>query len=289
MLLARRWPPCVAAVLALLLLAAPAHGQSAEASRVRILLIADTDTTSAGVNGFAKDHAAVKKALQDAFHAAKLDDRYTLDVLQGPDATAARILAYYRELKTGPDEVLVCYYSGHGATDPVDGHFLDLEGGPLKRSELRAAMQARKARLVVLLTDCCADFGTDCIRVPRGREKEKALDVEPLTARPRPNPVLSQGDTIRHLLFGPTGTVDITASAIGKQAFSNRNEGGYFTLAFVALLAAPAETFVRPGDWGPSWSAFFAVLRERTQAAAARDDNRQTPAAFALPGVSPRK
>ena len=37
------------------------------------------------------------------------------------DATPAKILAYYEGLKVDPTETLLCYYSGHGGTDPSRG------------------------------------------------------------------------------------------------------------------------------------------------------------------------
>src|ERR1700722_5319797 len=72
----------------------------AEASRVRILLLIDDDAPSASINGFPHDHSAVKKALRETFHQLRMEDRYTLDVLNGKKAGRDKVLAYYRDLKT---------------------------------------------------------------------------------------------------------------------------------------------------------------------------------------------
>ena len=147
MLFPRRFASQTVALVLLVAVAFPARPAfaqiPAEASRVRILLIADTDAAGASVNAFQRDQVAVKKVLSETLRDLKLEQRYTLDILQGADATPAKILAYYRELKTEPSEALICYYSGHGGADAVDGHYLDLEGGKLRRAALRAAMEAK--------------------------------------------------------------------------------------------------------------------------------------------------
>jgi hypothetical protein len=72
--------------------------------------------------------------------------------------TAENILAYYENLQTGPTETLVFYYSGHGGYHLSKGHFLALHWGKLYRSALLAAMKKQQPRLVVVLTDCCANL-----------------------------------------------------------------------------------------------------------------------------------
>src|SRR5262245_1656796 len=63
-------------------------------------------------------------------------DRYTLTVLKGERVTAQTILDYYRKRKLGPGEGALFYYGGHGANDPVKGHYLHLTvGKPLFRTE----------------------------------------------------------------------------------------------------------------------------------------------------------
>ena len=41
-------------------------------------------------------------------------DRYTLDCLENGNDLPYKILAYYANLETGPDEALLFYYVGHG-------------------------------------------------------------------------------------------------------------------------------------------------------------------------------
>lgn len=150
----------LAAALALIgLTANPAPGDAGgEATRVRILLVVDTHGFAAKENGFAFDKDSMKRVIKEALRDQNLEDRYTLDILDGNDAAPQKVLDYYRDLKLEPGEALLCYYSGHGGTANGSGHFLDLKAGRLSRDALRKAMEAKKARLMVLLTDCCANF-----------------------------------------------------------------------------------------------------------------------------------
>ena len=56
----------------------------------------------------------------------------------------------------GRDDVLVCYYAGHGGVDVDRGHLLQTSGGDLQRSDLRRALVRHGPRLAVLITDCCS-------------------------------------------------------------------------------------------------------------------------------------
>lgn len=264
------------------LIPASAYGQAtSKATRIRILLLIDDDGPGAAINGFARDHAAIARMIRETFANLQLEDRYTLDTLQGKSALRSKVLAYYRDLKTGPNEVLLCYFSGHGCADPANGHYLDLEDGPLKRSDLRSAMLSKKTRLVVLITDCCAHYSRDI-----DAKGERALTLAPGCSAPAVRQPGSRrqppGETLRHLLFHHHGLVDINACHLGKQAFSDNHNGGYFTLALVALWQAPPIAFAQGARGIVSWPSFFVALRHHTAEAARRNGTEQTPAAFAL-------
>jgi hypothetical protein len=257
-----------------------------EAKRVRFLLIIDTLGMHANENGFAADKDSMKKVIMETFRDQNLEDRYTLDVLHGADATPVRVLAYYRDLKVAPDETLVCYYSGHGGTyKEGGGHFLDMKAGRLRRSELLGAMKARGARLLVLLSDCCADYG-DLLGNPKSRITLVGMDREgKKKAAPgaRQNTLRRpRGETLRHLLFHGRGVVDITACDIGTLAFSSKHRGGYFTLTLASLLRTDSDRFDADGDGLVGWGTFFAVLQDTTRRYAHNNSYSQTPRAFTL-------
>src|SRR5437762_3577308 len=69
---------------------------------------------------------------------------------------------------------------------------------PLFRHEVRGAMEARGAGLVLLLTDCCSTPR----KLPPLLTESKGMVERARTLRP----------TVRSLLFQARGTVDITAA-----------------------------------------------------------------------------
>jgi hypothetical protein len=274
----------LAVTLACILLPGRARGDAPpEATRVRILLLIDTLGANADVNGFAADKDSMKRVIKETMRDQNLEDRYTLDILHGADATPARVLAYYRELKVAPTDALLCYYSGHGGAHKGGGHFLELKAGRLLRDDLRKAMEGRRPRLVVLLSDCCADYGD----VPLSRilladdgKKDAKKKRDPGA---RQNTLRSpRGETLRHLLFHGRGVVDITACDLGKVAFSSTSRGGYFTLTLVNLLRTDSDRFEADGDGVVGWGTFFATLQETTRRYARNGAYTQTPRAFAL-------
>ena len=262
-----------------------------EASRLRILLIIDTHGANADLNGFAIDRGTMKKVLKEALREQNLEDRYTLDILDGTAVTPARVLDYYRNLKVEPNETLLCYYSGHGGAEKGQGHFLDMKSGRLMRSELRKAMEAKRPRLAVLLSDCCGDYGFDPLAAPKNRidltpSKDKK-DTKTTRRRAdhgaRQNTLKSvRGETLRHLLFCHRGVVDITACDLGKLAFSSKGRGGYFTLTLTELLGVDGDRFDADGDGLVGWNGFFSVLQFATQQNATSTTYSQTPRAFSL-------
>lgn len=176
-----------------------------EASRVRILLVLDTDDRMGSTWGL--DGENMKEMLEATLKRQKLEGRFTIDVFTGSQVTPANILRHFSTLKTDKTEALVFYYSGHGGFNAVRGHFLALHWGMLYRNELVAAMKKKEPRLIVLLTDCCANITgqTALAKEPRGaieratesrqspqdparREEPASVTVRQEQRQPQPRP-----------------------------------------------------------------------------------------------------
>jgi hypothetical protein len=128
----------------------------AEASRVRVLLLLDTDDRMGATWGLDGDN--MKEVIEAAFIKQGLKDRFTIDMLVGKNVTSDHVMKYYANLKSDPSEALLFYYSGHGAFHLNRGHFMALTRGQLYRRDLIAAMQKHDPKLIVILTDCCANI-----------------------------------------------------------------------------------------------------------------------------------
>src|SRR5262245_18379842 len=119
-----------------LVVAPEALRDNEEVRELHILMVIDSDRNLG--NSVRADQKHMRQLIESTIPPA----RRSLTVLSGKQATRERIIAHYRSLSAGPEDGLVIYFSGHGATDAGKGHFIQLQGSPssLLRSDLRAAM-----------------------------------------------------------------------------------------------------------------------------------------------------
>lgn len=268
----------VAVLTALVLVTgARAASKPGELKKVHVLLVID-DTDADLAPGVRTD----MDMIGTLFVAGVPRDRFSLKVLRGKDATRDNVLDYYRNLQAGPDEGVVFYYSGRGATFK-EGHALEL--GPdkekLKRSLLIGAMRQNNAGLTVILTECCANRALDDRRgEPRAiaRDTKEPTEIAPL---------------LRNLFFEARGIVDVTASTLDSALTSPR--GSVFTSNLFELLQKEPK-FFRPAD--PDfvrWAELFKQVRDQTSEEVAEyvrlmkadgkmpRAEKQVPCAFQLP------
>lgn len=226
---------------------APAGEHPRELRKVHALVVVDT---MSGLGESVKlDGERIDRLLSGNLPA----DRADIRILTGKDVSAERILAYYRDLKVTPEDALLFYYAGHGATDPEKGHFLaihELKAAPLIRDDLRRAMQQHHPGLAVIITDCCSD------RYPLGRKGRRVYEDEGRAREIQP--------VLRCLLYQSRGVVDITAST-GNAAFGDDHEGGIFTRSIDKLVRGGVEGLDADHDGFVSWPEFFARLQKETQ------------------------
>lgn len=231
-------------LMAVLLLAAVLGTGTAD-GRVVALLVVDTETRIAGLD---VDHDGVRGALESGLNDG---ERLIFDDLSGPRVSRETILQRLREMPAGPGDTVFFYYSGHGAVLRGIDHALTTSGGDVLRSEVREALQAKGARLTVILTDCCANVVK---RAPRPQA--------PMAAPGLPRQEIPP---IRSLLLGHSGLVDILSSDVGESSWSNSEKGGFFTNALVRGLNSPfAHDFDLDGDGFVEWEEFFPYLKSRT-------------------------
>ncbi len=233
----------------------PAAAQDVdELRRLRVLIVLDTKSNL--VESVMEDGDRIKKLFRD--HVPQR--RYTLDVLTGANMSEASILDYYRKLQTGPDEGLVFFYAGHGAYDDREGHYFELQRGdkviPVLRKTVVRAMEAKRAGLVVILSDCCST------RTP-------LVKVKPPKSEVGTRGTTSLHPTVRALFFQHRGMVDITAASKGQGSWGDCEDGGVFTRTFARVVvqrpsrfagAAPADASV-----AVTWKDFFPVLARETE------------------------
>src|SRR5207244_3647167 len=155
--------------------------------------------------------------------------------IEGRALTPANILgAVTREnLKVDDDDAVMVFYSGHGVVDENGHHIFATSGGSLERDELRSKLIDLKVRLAVLVSDTCSSY-----------EGQVAV-------APRRVPAVWAG--FNDLFFKSSGLVDITAATPGEFAWSQRDKGGFFSIAFAHALCLPKDSFDVDGDDPLTW------------------------------------
>ena len=199
----------------------------ASAEKIHALVVVDT-SPAAGWGRYQPNVEFDLVHMQGVFEQNAPEDSLMLEprVLDTNEiASPAFILESLDELKPAANDTVVLYYSGHGGIDDR-GSYFELAGGKLYRDEVRKRLQAKNARLAVLLSDCCNSRSDG-----RAQTAPRALFRRPETYTP----------LFQSLFVRPKGFVDVTACAPGQSAFfspppndSDAIPGSLFTKALSA-------------------------------------------------------
>ena len=106
-------------------------------------------------------------------------------------------------------------------------------------------MQAKGARLTVLLTDACNGRAV-MEQFPRSVQEMRVVSVEGWTG-------------LEELLFCYRGTLDLTAASRGQFRWCTKDVGGWFTSATLSALANIS------GGQTRSWPAAWTRIKQRTE------------------------
>jgi hypothetical protein len=235
------------------LLAVPASSSAApeELKKLHIVMVFDNDDKVLG-DSLAIDIWRMKLFVQSSFPA----DRHSLDkIFTGSRVTRDNILGYIKGMKVKPSEGILFFYGGHGELDRQKGHLLKLtHGKKLSRDELRQALEAKKAGLVVLLTDCCSNLS---------RAEPRESQVEGRGSSPVREP-RKLSPTIRQLFFQARGIVDVTA-ATEDASWCDYEKGGIFTRSLCRLLSRDLKELDVNRRGHITWQDFFPQLQRETE------------------------
>jgi hypothetical protein len=232
----------VGAVVCLLSgLAGTVQAQVDDARFLHVLMVFDTNDPTIG-KSVGLDYAEMSKMLA----AGLPPKRYGVSILAGKDVTPENILGHYSRLRMDRNDSLLFYYAGHGAWD-TKSHYLQMNGGKrIRRTDIRAAMERRGARLNILLTDCCSIY--------TGQAEFNRLGIA--------DPYM-----YRDLFFRHRGTVDVTAARKGQVALGNQVNGGYFTMGLSdVFMYTPSRQIDRNRDGIVSWTEAVGAINVKTQA-----------------------
>lgn len=231
------------------------HANPAEKPVVHLVAIGDLDVGGRFGKKVAEDALHIEATFKESFDKAGKKDQLTTRVLQGRQVTPDNVIDTIAKLNVRPSDALVVLYSGHGGIDRDNNHVLTFEHGDLLRKRLVSAMQARKPRLSVLLTDCCSSNG--------GAAKPVVPTYAPKTLQAGD---VMEWDTMAQLFLRHGGLVDITAAEPGYCGKIDLDKSGsLFTNALVRILKTPHADLLRhldrDGDRHLQWDELLPQLR----------------------------
>lgn len=167
--------------------------------------------------------------------------------LEGERVTAASLQRKIQDVPANVQDTIVVYFSGHGAYNKQNGHYLQLAGNQfITRSRISSLIKSKGSRLGVLLTESCYGFDPDVpgMQTPGMIENFK---TSPLFAK---------------LFLSLEGFVDVNSCKEGQLAYTypDTSRGSIFTTSFVESL----KQLRNRSDLG--WSEVLGAVGQRTTA-----------------------
>lgn len=212
----------IAAIISLCALLVASEGQAAQ-----LHLLIFGEMSDPGIEGSVmRDRNSIYSAFQTNITDAELvvGGDYQTDGPPDGKLTPEWILNSIREQPVRPEDTIVVYFAGHGAFDEQRGQYMSTPGGQLLRSKVVTAMQDRKVRLAVLITDTCS--------VRLDLTDKQVADVAVVT---------ETSPAFVSLFFERSGLIDMSASSPGEVSMGDDIDGGYFTSSFCRFLRANNE------------------------------------------------
>jgi S1-C subfamily serine protease len=236
-----------------------------------LMMIDDCDDLRPnGTHGIAEGVRQNEKKMRSLLSSGLPQGRTTVETLKGKQCNRNSIREYFSHLHVGPQDTIMCYYSGHGVTDkPTGAHYFAMNGGGwvggpahlVPRGEVREMMKSSGGRLSVLISECCGNFAN-------------------LGTAPKNTTEFARTNCMVPLLLQQHGAVDIQAASPGECGYSF---GNY--CPFTNFLCETCESGI--GDWDRVFQqtrdktvAFTAPRLRGNAEAAKRGQTKQTPYKF---------
>ena len=196
-------------------------------------------------------------------------------VLQGTKATKVNIVNTLKALQNGNDDIILYYFTGHGFMEKGKTFMLTSDEKNLGRDEVASIIESKKARLNMLISDCCSNAIDDLTMarsINRSGQKIAAGDFDQI---------------YKDLFLGYEGFMHLSAATEGEKAFSNNDLGGFFTYHFIkeGLVKKPVNNWTEIfTDSKNKTSQLFMKMDDQSKSnLAAEGIKNQTAKAYSLP------
>ena len=186
------------------------------------ILVADTGSEDIG-EGVSIDLSRMSALVEDI--AANTGLELQKIILAGTNLTRNGVANAVDQMTAGLDDVIVFYYSGHGAR-PVGktSNWPDLafDDGFVDFGQILDVLQRKQPRFLLALADSCNNYLT-----PELKQRER-----------RAFPSAIAQESYRQLFLKQQGAVLACSSQPGEVSYSHRLTGGFFTSDFLNKLTA---------------------------------------------------
>lgn len=186
------------------------------------ILVADTASEDIG-EGVSIDLSRMSALVEDISVNTGLELQKI--ILAGTNLTRSGVANAVDQLITGMDDVIVFYYSGHGAR-PLGktSNWPDLafDDGFVDFGQILDVLQRKQPRFLLALADSCNNYLT-----PELKQRERKL-----------LPSTISQESYRQLFLKQRGSVLACSSEPGEVSYSHRLTGGFFTSDFLNKLTA---------------------------------------------------
>lgn len=211
---------------ALCLMLMPVGMSFAEEPMLHAVIVVDTHSNVGQFVQIDKHNAL--RTIHGGFRDANQLHRLSMTVLEGQTATPQNAIAALRALKPAPNDTVLFYYAGHGASEQGRGHFLRMSAGKLTRKTLKQEIDRHNVRLKVILTESCSNM------MPASHFAMK------------PGVATGDWEKLSRLFFAESGTVDVNSCRPGQIARAGGGTGAFWTYCLSNTLCSPSQ---EPVTW----------------------------------------
>ncbi len=227
-------------------------------TKLHFILVANTNDPRIGYS-VQKDVINFTSQIRDVATFLKIP--LNLVEISGSKFGKAGVETALNNLKTGTNDIVIFYYSGHGYSndrnaeeaypqfDLRQSRFDDILVATMNASEVLNKIKAKNARLNLVFTDCCnSSLG---LLKPEG--KTFALTTKSL--------LTWEQSYCNDLFMKSKGSIIATAAKKGQYAYGNTDVGGYFTSNLTIALEKYMSKFQTAA---PTWQEIIAEAQTTT-------------------------
>ena len=260
--------------LLLTLLVLISVGVSMHAQSIHFICFADTDDEKIG-QGVSKDVNKMMNFVMTLATSLDMEERLQpAIVMMGRDCNSTNLNSIIKEFTCGPQDIVIFYYSGHGARSVNDkSDFPQMCLGSNNQSNyvplehVRDAIVKKGPRLCMILGDCCNSYSRSVL------PKENVL-----MAASEPTRLGPEQTGLKKLFLETSGSVISSGSQKGEYSWSNSADGGYFTNGFLHEIESYTSSSRSNYDWNELMGRVRSrVVKNSKQALADQGNYVQTP------------